>query len=146
LGKQHLLSIILGLFLSLSMLVQGTTDAAIDGVEFKNRDGCYWIELDFEQPVQYLNHFPYSAGDALRIHIKELANPIVAGSGLSVGEYPGFQSEPPFTLEDIEYNPGIIELRFSQSTPFAIWQDNTLRRIVVSVPGPDEDLPCRQHN
>lgn len=121
-------------------------ETVVDGVELRQRDDCYWIEIGFDQPIHYLDHFPYIAGDALRINIKPINETRIPQSRSAITEHPAFQSRPPFTLTGIEYTPGTLELRFSQSTPFFISQGADFRSLMISVPGPDGDDPCRAQN
>lgn len=141
--RKSLLLVTLVWFLStVSVSSDESIETAIDGVEFRQQDSCYWIEVNFDGPIHYLSHFPYSAGDAVRINIKRINDTQLLKPRSSIAEHPGFHPQPPFTLTDIDFRSGVVELRFSQSTPFVIWQGDDFRSLVISVPGPDGNQPC----
>jgi len=121
-------------------------DATIAGIEFKQQDSCFWIEVNFDRPIHYLNHFPYGAGDAVRINIKRISDTQLLKSRFSIAEHPGYQQPPPFTLTYIDFNAGVVELRFAQPTSFLIGQGNDFHSLMISVPGPDGNEPCSVKN
>ncbi len=108
---------------------------------------CTYIQIEFNFPVQYINHFPPKAGDELRIQI----NPIIVNpqdrSALLLRE----ALSPPedgdlgllSLIYDGELSSGpVLTLQFRRPLSYSVGQGHDFRSVLVSIPGPDRTTPC----
>ena len=133
--------------LSSAVLAQPTTVRVLQDVRLLEGNDCTYFQIEFNFPVQYINHFPPDAGDELRIEI----NPIIVNpqdrSALLLRE----ALSPPENgdlgllsiIYDGELSAGpVLTLQFRRPLSYSVGQGHDFRSVLVGIPGPDRTTPC----
>jgi len=97
------------------------------------------LQVKFNLPVRYENHFPEKRGDFLQIKIRPIAL-----TGIDKNEFidkdailPGFIELVPISAIAYEGDvPGgpFLSLRFSEPVNFTVAEDSSMRSIIIHVP------------
>lgn len=141
----------LGIFvwaaLSSTVSAQPTTVRVLQDVRLLEGNGCTYFQIEFNFPVQYINHFPPNAGDELRIQI----NPIIVNpqdrSALLLREALSPPENGDLGLLSIIYDGQlssgpVLTLQFRRPLSYSVGQGHDFRSVLVGIPGPDRATPC----
>jgi hypothetical protein len=108
---------------------------------------CTYIQIEFNFPVQYINHFPPNAGDELRIQINPIIGNVRDRDALLLRE----ALTPPRSddlgllsiIYDGELSSGpVVMLQFRRPLSYSVGQGHDFRSVLVGIPGPDRTTPC----
>ena len=133
--------------LSSAVLAQPTTVRVLQDVRLLEGNDCTYFQIEFNFPVQYINHFPPDAGDELRIEI----NPIIVNpqdrSALLLREALSPPENGDLGLLSIIYDGQlssgpVLTLQFRRPLSYSVGQGRDFRSVLVGIPGPDRTTPC----
>jgi len=133
--------------LSSGVSAQPTTDRILTDVRLLQGNDCSYFQIDFNFPVQYINHFPPNAGDELRIQI----NPIIVNSEDRSALLQREALSPPENgdlgllsiIYDGELASGpVVTLQFRRPLSYSVGQGRDFRSVLVGIPGPDRTTAC----
>lgn len=133
--------------LSSVVSAQPTTDRVLTDARLLQGNDCTYIQIEFNFPVQYINHFPPNAGDELRIQI----NPIIVNpqdrSALLLREALSPPENGDLGLLSIIYDGQlssgpVLTLQFRRPLSYSVGQGHDFRSVLVGIPGPDRTTPC----
>lgn len=126
---------------------QPTTDRVLRDARLLVGNDCEYIQVEFNFPVQYINHFPPNAGDELRIQI----NPIIVSPQDRAALLLREALSPPENgdlgllsiIYDGELSSGpVLTLQFRRPLSYSVGQGHDFRSVLVGIPGPDRTTPC----
>ena len=133
--------------LSSVVFAQPTTIRVLKDARLLEGNDCTYIQIEFNFPVQYINHFPPNAGDELRIHVKPIIRNVQDRAALLLRE----ALTPPrdddlgllTLIYDGELSSGpIVMLQFRRPLSYSVGQGHDFRSVLVGIPGPDRTTPC----
>jgi len=133
--------------LSSAVSAQPTTDRVLQDARLLEGDDCTYFQIEFNFPVQYINHFPPNAGDELRIRI----NPIIVNpqdrSALLLREALSPPESGDLGLLSIIFDGelasgAVLTLQFRRPLSYSVGQGHDFRSVLVGIPGPDRTTPC----
>ena len=133
--------------LSSAVLAQPTTVRVLQDVRLLEGNDCTYFQIEFNFPVQYINHFPPNAGDELRIHVNPIISNVQNRAALLLRE----ALTPPrdddlgllTLIYDGELSSGpIVMLQFRRPLSYSVGQGHDFRSVLVGIPGPDRTTPC----
>jgi len=126
---------------------QPTTDRVLSDARLLEGNDCTYIQIEFNFPVQYINHFPPKAGDELRIQINPIIGNVQNRAALLLRE----ALSPPRSddlgllsiIYDGELSSGpVVTLQFRRPLSYSVGQGHDFRSVLVGIPGPDRTSPC----
>ena len=133
--------------LSSAVSAQPTTVRVLQNARLLEGNDCTYFQIEFNFPVQYINHFPPNAGDELRIQI----NPIIVNpqdrSALLLREALSPPENGDLGLLSIIYDGQlssgpVLTLQFRRPLSYSVGQGHDFRSVLVGIPGPDRTTPC----
>ena len=126
---------------------QPTTYRVLKDIRLLEGNDCTYFQIEFNFPVQYINHFPPSAGDELRIQINPIVvNPqdrsaLLAREALSPPESGDLGLLTIIYDGDLASGP-VLTLQFRRPLSYSVGQGHDFRSVLVGIPGPDRTTPC----
>ena len=133
--------------LATAVLAQPTTYRVLKDIRLLEGNDCTYFQIEFNFPVQYINHFPPSAGDELRIQINPIVvNPqdrsaLLAREALSPPESGDLGLLTIIYDGDLASGP-VLTLQFRRPLSYSVGQGHDFRSVLVGIPGPDRTTPC----
>ncbi len=133
--------------LSTDVPAQPTTDRVLTDVRVLEGNDCTYFQIEFNFPVQYVNHFPPDAGDELRIQVNPIIVNLQDRAALLLRE----ALSPPESgdlgllsiIYDGELSSGpVLTLQFRRPLSYSVGQGRDFRSVLVGIPGPDRTTPC----
>jgi hypothetical protein len=133
--------------LSSVVSAQPTTERVLTDARLLQGNDCTYIQIEFNFPVQYINHFPPNAGDELRIQINPIIGNVRDRDALLLRE----ALTPPRSddlgllniIYDGELSSGpVLMLQFRRPLSYSVGQGHDFRSVLVGIPGPDRTTPC----
>ena len=130
-----------------AVCAQPTTERVLSNARVLEGNDCTYFEIEFNFPVQYINHFPPDAGDELRIQI----NPIIVNPDNRAALLLREALSPPDSgdlglltiIYDGELASGpVLTLQFRRPLSYTVGQGRDFRSVLVGIPGPDRTTPC----
>jgi hypothetical protein len=133
---------------SRSVSAQPAAGQVISGLDIGGPDDCVTIRVSFSFPVRYIEHFPASFGDDLRVRLM----PIVVGDAdresVAMRESvrpASFDDRVPLqeaTYDGDASNGPLLTFDFSRPVTFHVEQGDDFRSLLVVLPGPPSGRPC----
>ena len=108
---------------------------------------CTYIQIEFNFPVQYINHFPPKAGEELRIQVNPIVTNVQERAALLLREALGPPRDADVGLLSIIYDGDlssgpVLTLQFRRPLSYSVGQGRDFRSVLVGIPGPDRTTPC----
>ena len=133
--------------LSSVVSAQPTTVRVLKDARLLEGNDCNYIQIEFNFPVQYINHFPPNAGDELRIQINPIIGNVQERAALLLREALTPPRDDDLGLLNIIYDGElssgpIVTLRFRRPLSYSVGQGHDFRSVLVGIPGPDRTTPC----
>ena len=133
--------------LSSAVSAQPTTYRVLNDVRLLQGNDCTYFQIEFNFPVQYINHFPPNAGDELRIQIKPIIVNPEERSALPLREALSPPEGGDLGLLSIIYDGElasgpVLSLQFRRPLSYSVGQGRDFRSVLVGIPGPDRTTPC----
>jgi hypothetical protein len=141
------LGILVWIVLSSTASAQPTRDRVLKDIRVLEGNDCTYFQIEFNFPVQYINHFPPKAGDEVRIQI----NPIIVNPQDRTALLLREALSPPESGDlglltiiydgDLSSGP-VLTLQFRRPLSYSVGQGHDFRSVLVGIPGPDRTTPC----
>jgi tetratricopeptide (TPR) repeat protein len=137
-----------GLIASATTAVQAETVSGLllSGSRVAERGACAIVRIEFNGRMSYLNHFPMTSGDELRIQLK----PLSAGAGLAravvAREALRAPSNPSAAIHGIELEPGpqgaVLTVHFRRTMAYRVAPGADLQSLIIAVAAPTAAAGC----
>ncbi len=133
--------------LSTDVPAQPTTDRVLTDVRVLEGNDCTYFQIEFNFPVQYVNHFPPDAGDELRIQVNPIIVNLQDRAALLLREALSPPESGDLGLLSIIYDGDlgsgpVLTLQFRRPLSYSVGQGRDFRSVLVGIPGPDKTTPC----
>lgn len=115
-------------------------------VKISEYQGCYYICVQFEYPMRYMNHFPFRQGKELRIEIQPIDTIQSDIPALFRNEAASLPREH-FPLSEVVYEGVMgskfyLTIHFQQEESFSVSQCSNFRGVQVVVPEKERVGEC----
>lgn len=115
-------------------------------VKISEFQGCYYICIQFDYPMRYMNHFPFDQGKELRIELQPIdaiRSDVPALFRVEAASLP----EDHFPLSEVVWeglmgNSFYLTVHFQKEETYSVSQCSNFRGILVSVPENDRAGEC----
>ncbi|MDX2315328.1 MAG: hypothetical protein QNL90_14765 [Gammaproteobacteria bacterium] len=133
--------------LSVEVSAQPTTYRVLKDAILLEGNDCTYIQIEFNFPVQYINHFPPKAGEELRIQVNPIITNVEERAALLLREALSPPRDADVGLLSIIYDGDlssgpVLTLQFRRPLSYSVGQGRDFRSVLVGIPGPDRTTPC----
>lgn len=129
------------------LLAQPVRDRVLAGVEVAEVAECAVVAVSFNFPVRYVSHFPFEAGDELRIQLRAIALSPADEDVLFKRESLRAPKNRRAAIAKIVYEGDraggpILTIFFRHPVAFQVGQGADFRSLVIAIPGPEPSESC----
>lgn len=130
-------------------VAQRASGSILSEVRIGEAQGCATISVGFNFPIRYVRHFPYRAGDEVRIQLEPIAIGQVDRDALFERETVRPWRREATALLEVVYEGDIpggpyLTLFFDRQVAFTVAQGSDFRSLIVTVSDPGASAPCRE--
>jgi len=129
-------------------IAQPVRDRVLADVKIVEKTECAVIHIGLNFPVRYLEHFPLSSGDELRIRLVPIA--ISADDREALFKRESVRPDPNdlAQLSEVVYEGDVaggpyLTLLFRHPVQYKVSQGSDFRSILVAVSLPESSAPCK---